>query len=165
MELTYKDLKKITFPVFQLPSNEWELSDGLLILEELVVDDRNIEEETLGLRRLKTPFNDVLYPLKKSIPNEVALIKSKKPYYIDSKGIAFTYIKSIYMDLKFFRIKGVEKKEVASVLTVHGLRNSFIIPRPPPQGMWWVGILFFRGVPWKLYEYSIERKRNSRRKI
>ena len=56
ISLTYKQiLKTVKFPVYVLPSEEFYLRDGLLILNEQVVDDRNQSGDTLGKRRLQTP--------------------------------------------------------------------------------------------------------------
>ena len=66
MVLTYKDIQRILFPVFSLPSSNIILSDGILYIDNYIIDDRNMEAETLGLRRLKTPMKP-LYKLNKAI--------------------------------------------------------------------------------------------------
>ena len=55
MVITYKDNDKITYPVYVLPSSNWTIADGLVTIDGLIVDDRNMEGESLGRRRLMTP--------------------------------------------------------------------------------------------------------------
>ena len=44
----------IKFPIYVL-SEEPEEIDGLVIINDQVVDDKNMTGETLGMRRLQTP--------------------------------------------------------------------------------------------------------------
>ena len=55
MIITYRDIEQITFPVFNLPNGNWQLLDGLLFLDDLILDDKNMKGATLGIRRLQTP--------------------------------------------------------------------------------------------------------------
>ena len=58
MIVTYKEIKKIKFPVFILPNSNWELVDGLLLIDNQVVDDKNMPGASLGIRRLQTHFTE-----------------------------------------------------------------------------------------------------------
>ena len=51
MVLTYKDLNKIEFPVYKIGSGDWTRADGLLFIDDQLVDDTNQDGETLGVRR------------------------------------------------------------------------------------------------------------------
>jgi len=55
MALTYSKLNKIKFPIYEMPSDNWSKADGLLFLDDKIVDDKNQSGDTLGLRRLQTP--------------------------------------------------------------------------------------------------------------
>ena len=79
MIVTYKTLDRVEFPVFILPSSNWDLTDGLLYLDGELVDDRNMSGKTLGQRRLQTPHKGLL-PLKKSVNSLVGILK-QYPYY------------------------------------------------------------------------------------
>jgi len=164
MVITYRDLAKIKFPVYCLPSSNWHTVDGLLYVDNILVDDKNVPEPTLGLRRLKSPFKNIL-PLKKSVNDIVGIIKQPYNAFIDSRGVPFLYQKTIMASLTYQRIKKIEKKVRVCVLHIQGSKSTFIIPRPPPEDMLWVGILYLQGYPWKLYEYSNTPQRSSRRKI
>jgi len=44
-------LLKLDFPLYILPHDNWSFADGLLFLDGQIVDDRNMEGNTLGKRR------------------------------------------------------------------------------------------------------------------
>ena len=165
MLITYKNLKDVTFPVFLLGSSNWDLRDGLLFLDGVLLDDQNMPGKTLGQRRLQSPFKS-LYPLKKGIMQPVGILKQAgNKAYIDSIGKLFVYEKTIMAVLKFQKIRRVEKRETYSLLWVSNVSYPFEIPRPPDSENKWVGILYIKGFPWLLYQYSRERLKDTRRKI
>ena len=63
MVITYKTVNKLKFPVFLLSSSNWHLADGLLFLDEKLLDDRNMPGDSMD-RRIKADevdfasFND-----------------------------------------------------------------------------------------------------------
>ena len=59
-------LDEVRFPVYVVHSEEAIIRDGLLWIDGAVVDDKNVEGETLGERRLRTPMKN-LYDLKYQI--------------------------------------------------------------------------------------------------
>ena len=61
MAITYKDIRLVTFPVYALPSGNWYGQDGLLFLDDKILDDKNMKGVNLGMRRLQTPHKN-LYP-------------------------------------------------------------------------------------------------------
>lgn len=164
MIVTYKNIDKVTFPCFTLPSSNWHSVDGLLFLDNVLLDDRNMKGETLGTRRVQTPFTE-LVPLKDSIISHTGIIKQSKNCFIDSKGMPFIYEKTRMCALKYYRIRKVELKEIAALLWVKDIRHPFTIPRPPESSNTWAGILHLGKLPWKLYEYSDHKKKDTRRKI
>lgn len=164
MIATYKSIARINFPCFILPSENWSWTDGLLYIDGYLVDDRNCTGDTLGIRRLQTPFRELM-PLKKSVTTHLGLIKSGKKYFLDSKGNPFIYEKTKMCKLVYYKIKRVDRKEVASIMWLYGIKRPFSLPRPPKQHYSWVGVLELNGNPWLLYEYSGERKPTSRRKV
>lgn len=166
MAITYKSLKRIKFPIYPIDIDEVSLQDGILFYKgDKVLDDTNMKGETLGARRLQSPFNDRLYPLRKGIANIVGLSKNKYKYYIDSEGKLFEYEKTVFCQIKYLRIVKVERKGTASLLYVDGIPRPFTIPRPPEQGMHWAIVLHLKGLPWMLYGYSGTKEPDSIRKI
>ena len=72
MVITYKSIKKVSFPIFILPSENWYEKDGLLYIDNRLIDDRNMPGDTLGKRRIQTPFRNLL-PLRKSLGTHIGL--------------------------------------------------------------------------------------------
>ncbi|MGY8867503.1 MAG: hypothetical protein ACKVJK_18030, partial [Methylophagaceae bacterium] len=70
MVVTYSNLHKVEFPVFPIGSSNWTFTDGLLYLDNELLDDKNMSGKTLGARRIQTPFKS-LYTLKKCIETPV----------------------------------------------------------------------------------------------
>ena len=58
MVISYSNILKVRFPVYQLGSGNWERQDGLLFIEGNIVDDKNMPGDTLGIRRLQTPHKN-----------------------------------------------------------------------------------------------------------
>lgn len=164
MIITYRQFTKLKFPVFILPSSNWEFVDGLLFVDGLVVDDRNMGGDSLGMRRLQTPYRNIL-TLKQAANNSIELIKSYERFFIDSRGKPFIYERTFWTSLRYHRISKVDRKVTASVLYLKGVNAPFTVPRPPPADVSWAGVLYYNGYPWRLYEYSREKRKDTRRKI
>ena len=164
MVITYKTINKIRFPVYTVGSSNWELADGLLFIDGEVVDDKNMPGSSLGIRRLETPHPN-LYRLNKQLWSIQGILKQNAKNFIDSNGNVFIYEKTMWSQLKYYKIKRIERKEVASVLWLHGINFPITIPRPPASEMMYAGLLHYQGLPWVLYEYSEDRKEDTRRKV
>jgi len=163
MVLTFRGVSSIAFPIYPLPSSNWEKADGLLFIDGKVVDDKNMSGETLGVRRLQTSHD--LLPLKKAILDFTGMIKQTNNVFIDNTGVPFIYQKTKMLPLRYKKIKRVDRKVVASVLHLEGEKQPFKIIRPPEDGMMWAGILYYQELPWKLYEYAEEYQKDTRRKV
>ena len=164
MIITYRNIDKVTFPIFNLPNGNWQLLDGLLFLDEYILDDKNMEGNSLGKRRLQTPHEN-LFELKKSLNSHVGIVKSRDKHFIDSNGKVFIYEKTKMCPIKYYRIKDVTRKKIASLLHLYGVKQSFIIPRPPDTDCTWAGVLLMYNMPWLLYDYSTECLKNKRKKV
>jgi len=164
MVIQYKSLNKIKFPVYVLPSGNWDRQDGLLFLDGKIVDDRNMSGDTLGMRRLQTPHKNI-FPLKQQIDNFRGIVKSKDKTFIDTNGTPFIYEKTEFCRLKYYRIKSVTQRDTCSLLKLDGVKQPFVIPRPPAEDMRYAGILHYGPMPWVLYEYSEDRRDDTRRKV
>ena len=89
MVITYRNIRtSVEYPVFLLPSGNWELHDGLLFLEDKIVDDRNKEGRTLGARRMQTAHKNLLQ-LKRMVTTYNGILKQSKKYFIDNVRKAF----------------------------------------------------------------------------
>ena len=164
MIVTYKNVNKVSFPVFILPSSNWEERDGLLYLDNRVIDDRNMAGETIGKRRMQTPIKNLM-PIRGSLSSVVGILKQTNKTFIDSKGVPFLYEKTRSCPLRYYRIKKVERKDSASVLWLRGVNFPFKVPRPPTAELQWAGLLHLGNRPWLLYEYSEKKLSDTRRKV
>ena len=120
--------------------------------------------DSLGLRRIQTPHKNLL-PLRRSVLNLTGIIKQRTSTFIDSKGSPFIYEKTTWCKLKYYKIRKVEKKGIASILWLHGVSAPNVIPRPPHTDMKWAGMLLLNSDPWLLYQYSEEKQKDSKRKV
>ena len=120
--------------------------------------------DSLGVRRIQTPHKNLL-PLRRSLLNLTGIIKQNTSTFIDSKGIPFIYEKTRWCKLKYYKIRKIEKKGIASLLWLHGVSKSSAIPRPPHTDMKWAGMIHYGNDPWLLYEYAEEKLKDSKRKL
>ena len=158
------DYNNIDFPVFVLHTDNIELIDGILWIDNQVLDDKNMSRKTLGIRRLQSPMKS-LYSLKYMLENESDLLHHQGKFYIDSSGIFFTKIKTSTTLLRYHKIMRVEKKTSASQLWVKDCPFPFTLKRPLPENASWAGVLYRQGIPWILYDLSEEKQKDTWRKI
>ena len=64
---------RLKFPVFPVHTDEVLLADGILWIENQVLDDTNMKGKTLGMRRLQSPMNS-MYPIKYMLKETLAHI-------------------------------------------------------------------------------------------
>lgn len=163
MIITYENLNLINFPIYALPSDDLEVTDGLLRYGSLVVDDRNQIGETIGARRLQTPH--MLLPLRRCYEEIAALLAAKDRVFVDSKGYCFIYERTKFSRIVFHKILKIIPKDIITVLKVSNVSFPVVVRRPPPAGKTWVGMLYFNNKPWLPYEYAETQCATRRRKI
>lgn len=164
MILTFKRFPKVKFPLFLLGSDNWFEVDGVLFLNDLVVDEKNMPGKTLGIRRVQSRRKD-LFPLNKAIFTLSDLIQAKAKIFIDNEGNPFIYQKTYNSPLKCYKIKRIEQKEIASLLWLEGWPTPFTIPRPPLNSPRYVRMLHYKGVPWLVYDYVYNKVKNTYRRV
>lgn len=164
MVVQYKSINKVRFPVYPLLSGDWDRRDGLLFLGDQILDDKNMPGDTLGIRRLQSPHKNIR-PLKQQIDNFRGLLKSNGKHFIDTNGAPFIYEKTEFCKLKYYKIKSIVQKDTCSLLKLYGVKQPFVIPRPPASEMRYAGVLHYGPMPWVLYEYSEDRREDTRRKV
>tara|TARA_E500000318_G_scaffold30407_2_gene30188 strand:+ start:9506 stop:9976 length:471 start_codon:yes stop_codon:yes gene_type:complete len=152
------------FPLYVVHTDEVMEADGILWIEDQVLDDKNMSGETLGKRRLQTPMKS-LYPLRYMINDEIELIKHQGKFFIDSKGEFIIYEKTEKVQLRYHKILKVERLRGRSIIKVKDIPFPFDVLRPTSSEEKWAGVLYRKGIPWKLYETVKERKNNTWRKI
>lgn len=162
-EINRRHLKHIHFPLYVLPGEDVEYRDGLVLWQDLVIDDKNMPGETLGLRRLQTPHS--LLRLKKVVFTVAEMLASTSLVFIDYKGRTFRYKKTMFGRVEYKKIRRIEIKENYSLLYALGVVLPFVIQRPPQAGESWVGILYVFNSPWVIYKISDIQEPSSRKKI
>ncbi len=154
----------IEFPIYVIHSDNVEEIDGLLWLDDQVVDDKNMSGETLGKRRLQSPMKSI-YPLKYMIEDEIGLMKHRGRNYIDTHGRIINYEKTKTLKLVYHKIRKREKKGIATVIWLKDCPFAFAEKSPPPPDVTWAGLLYDSGIPWKIYDFTKVKKKETWRKI
>lgn len=155
----------IEFPIYLLSADiTIQRMDGLVFADGKVLDNLNVNQPTLGLRRLHSPVKE-LFKLNKRIDGLEEFFRQKKKikWFIDTNGQIQEYVKTERAALKCHKIKRVIQKETYSLIMLHGVNTPFVEPRPPET--LWAYVLYRRGVPWLLYCFLEEPKKDSWRKI
>ena len=155
---------RLVFPVFTVHTSDVELVDGILWIENQVLDDKNMKGDTLGKRRLQTPMKSI-YPLKSMIKDIASLLRHQGRYYIDTSGYFFTKEKTKTAQLKYHKILRVEDNLMSSTVWLKDITFSFQVKRPPNSKKSWAQVLYLNGLPWLIYEFLEQQVENTRRKI
>ena len=159
-------LGEIKFPVYVL-SGEAEIQDGILWCTQSdgtmgIVDDYNMKGETIGIRRIQTPYKS-LYPLKYMLGDFRSLAKHRGRFYVDTKGKYFSYSKTTKADIIYLPIDKIEPKEVATLIWVKDIPSPFEELRPIEAK--YAGVAYISGFPAVIWEFTNERKKKTWRKI
>lgn len=139
----------IDFPVYKIQSEPLVI-DGIVSVGGKVIDDRNVNQETLGGRRLLTPQK--LFRLKLVRFNIVELVKDNKSsiaWYVDKYGKIIKYRKTRLEKLVCHRIDEVIYRNSYSLLLLDGVSFPVEVTRPPTGS--YAQMLYYKGYPWKLY--------------
>ena len=163
-EYLITDKDDLEYPLYVIHSDNVDLVDGILWLDDQVLDDRNMVGNSLGRRRLQSPMNS-LYNLKYQIEDIRGLMKHRQKTFIDTNGNIFNYEKTDTVQIKYHKIKKREKKEVATVLWLKGCPFPFSEKRPPADEITWAGVMYKNGIPWHIYDFAEEEKKATWRKI
>lgn len=159
---TVNNYHTINFPAYKI--KEPVIKDGLVYSENKLIDDTNIKEETLGLRRLKTPLK--VGNLKTYREDIVDLIKdstSTEEWYIDYLGNIFLYRKTTKERLICHKIAEVINKDTYSIIVVKDVNFPIIVDRPPTGS--YAQMLYFGDFPWKLYNVLSEYSKPTYKKV
>tara|TARA_R100001510_G_C7639768_1_gene197486 strand:- start:661 stop:1155 length:495 start_codon:yes stop_codon:yes gene_type:complete len=160
---------EIQFPIYVVGTEDVDLIDGLLVADGQVIDDKNMPGNNLAMRRLQTPMKSI-YPLRFMIDTIPDLIRHRGKSYVDSNGQYFLLEKTKTASIKYHKIGKLEGKGNAALvwcLKSDGIDIPFpfVCKRPPKLEETWAGILYRNGLPWELWEFATEKKRDTWRKI
>ncbi len=153
-------LKDLVWPVFRLGEREPQQLGGLIFYSKQyidtdtvtfthryrVVDDKNIDKPTLGLRRLQ--IGKELFPIGTAIYflQDVIKLAKSTTWFIDSSGQLFQHKKSTRAKLATYRIKQVLPAQgIGCVLEITGLAERFKSLQIPKDTEPYAGILTYSG--------------------
>lgn len=160
---TIDNASDIAFPVYHLKSEPLVI-DGIVFVEGKAYDDRNVKAKTLGARRLNSPLQ--LSKLHTAYTDIVSMLKDNKSYiswFIDRYGRIIKYQKTRFEKLVCHRIVQVLHKKTYSLIIAENLNFVLEVPRPPISS--YIQVLYYKGMPWKLYDYYLEPIANSTKKV
>lgn len=109
-----------------------------------IIDDRNINEQTLSRRRLRAKaLGAPLYPLRRAIffLGDFIMLAKSQYWFIDSNGKLFQYTKSKRVKLTFKKIKRKIPFSTGSILELEGIPHRFKTLYPVKDSMKYAGIL------------------------
>ena len=156
--------EELIFPLYIIHSDNVELIDGILWLDDQVLDDKNMDGNTLGRRRIQSPMKSI-YPLRYMIEDEIGLMRHRGKTFLDSGGRVFNYEKTETCKLHYHKILKREKKTIATVLWLKDCPFPFAEKSPPSEELTWAGVLYREGVPWRIFDFATEYKKSTWRKI
>ena len=151
-------LSEIHWPVFRLGETEPTQRDNLVFyythyVDELncetatirVVDDRNLPQANLGLRRLALKASgSPLFPIRTAIYFLADLVKLAKSttWFIDTSGRVFHYEKTTRAKLTTKKIKQVlPANGLGCVFELHGVPNRFKAMQRPGEHQLYARVL------------------------
>ena len=132
--------EELIFPLYIIHSDNIELIDGILWLDDQVLDDKNMDGKTLGRRRIQSPMKSI-YPLRYMIEDEIGLMRHRGKTFLDSGGRVFNYEKTETCKLHYNKILNREKKTIATVLWLKDCPVPFAEKSPPSEELTWAGVL------------------------
>jgi len=177
----FTTLSEIVWPVFKLSEKQPEQRDGLVFFyTEYVdtdnatsynirlVDDKNLPQRTLGLRRLALKTSgEKLYPVNTAIYLLADLIKlgKSKTWFIDSSGQVFQYEKNTRAKLSTKKIKQVLPADgIGCVIELHGISSRFKTLHRPKDTEVYARVLHL-GMGFLFYGFCEEIKPDSWRMV
>ena len=161
----------IKFPIFSITKSHkriWE-EMNVLYVETLsgtyVLDNKNIDEDTLGKRRVRMQSKDKYIP-RKVYYTLAQMIRSKDKYFIDNTGRAFKYEKRDFVPLKYHRVLDVRRDENSGecIVELEGINFPQLLSCKLAHSISYVGVLHTK-YGYILYSFEEEYKGDTKRKI
>lgn len=163
------NLFDIEFPIYSITKTYkriWEDMNVLYIetpYRIYILDNKNIEGDTVGKRRIKLN-NSELYRPRKVYYNIEQFLHSKDNIYMDSLGRVFRYKKTKSVPLKYHKIKDINRLDTGECI----LTLDIIFPQKVncriAYSIQYVGVLH-TSYGYILYSFEEDYKKDTRRKI
>lgn len=161
----FEDVKSIRFPVYSIPDNNWYIQDKVLFSSSgKVIDDANMPGETIGIRRIQCGRKD-LCRIRRTFIDFQSMLSAKSRYFVDSKGTPFEYLKTINSPLIHHKVDRIELKETHTLIWLKLIPYPFKLPRPPYGDAVWARVLYYRGCPWLIYDFSSTKGKDTYKRV
>lgn len=166
--MQHKSLRDIRFPIFGVTNSYkkiWEEFGVLYIrtTKDFVLDNKNLEGNTLGERRAKIKGSEKYIP-RITIFNVPQLLNTKYKTFIDSNGIPFKYVKHSYVPLTYHKVIRKTRTDEGYILEFKDTTYMVKVHYADALGIKYVGLLNTQ-LGDILYEFTDEYKTNTRKKI
>jgi hypothetical protein len=177
------NISNISWPVFRLSEHKPHTEDGVIFYSKeyvdletgehsvgmRVVDDKSVQGETLGRRRLLLQQDETLklFPIRTALYYLHDLIKVAKAttWFIDSRGNTFQYRKTARAKLTFHRIKKTLPVDgLGCVIELEGIPQRFKCLFYPQPEQLYAGVLHW-GLGYILYGFYHEQLKPSFRRV
>ena len=165
----YKTLADITFPLYGITPRYkriWEEYNILYIETQsgiYMLDNKNLDGDTVGKRRLKINSFDKYMP-RVVLLTVAQLIHSEYKTFMDSTGTTFKYVKNKVVPLKYYNVKKITKLEEGCAVSLKGIDYPIKINCREAYGINCVGLLH-TDIGLILYEISEYPRPDTWRKV
>lgn len=148
-------LLRADYPIYKIDTKYIDEIDGIVFDDaHRVVDDLNVKKDTVGKRRLLSPFKDSLSPLRKVSRNIRHFLKRGTGYYIDTSGRIIRYEKSKMTYIKYHKIRAIKQASNGAKIWVYGVNFPLNAPERPHELLNYVGVLYLNDRPWIFWDFS-----------
>lgn len=97
--------------------------------------------------------------------DDIALIKDNgdNNWYLDYNGSVFKYRRTRQETIVSHKITKIIKKDFYSLVLLKDVNFPILVKRPPVE--LFARVLYYKGLPWKIYGYTNEAKKPVRKKV
>jgi hypothetical protein len=167
--MKYKTLADITFPLYGITPKYKRIWDEFNVkyIETqsgtYVLDNKNLDGDTVGQRRLKINAFDKYMP-RAVILTVAQLIHSKYKTFMDSTGSVFKYVKNKVVPLRYYKVLEINRIEEGCVVLLKGIDYPVKINCRDAYSINCIGLLHTE-LGLILYEISEKQRPDTWRKI
>lgn len=163
-------LSNINFPIFGITDKYkriWEEHNVTYIETDTgvyVLDNKNMEGDTVGKRRLRIKTSQ-LYRPRKVFYNLSQMLRGKYTIFVDNFGTVFKYKKTKFVPLTYYKVTNTYRVEDGEcVIEIPALNFSYKINCRKAYSITYVGLLDtqYGLIP---YDFTDEYKPPTKRKI
>lgn len=160
----------IKFPIYAITKSFrkiWEEHNVLYIRTDsgtYVLDNKNMDGDTVGKRRIKITTSKLYVP-RKVYYNIGQMLNGNYSIFMDTDGVVFKYKKTEFAPLVYHKIDSItEAKDGECILELPKINYSYKINCRKAYSIQYIGLLHTK-FGFIAYEFSEEYKKPTRRKI